>query len=63
MWIYEQQANDGCFYSKNKKLNVWPLNFVDQYELTGYVLASLLEAGLISDLDIITRFHEFNSFL
>jgi len=27
-------------------LNVWPLSFENQYELTGYVLTSLLDAGL-----------------
>jgi hypothetical protein len=47
MWIFEQQSQDGCFYQNSaKKFNVWPLSFENQYELTGYVLTSLLDAGL-----------------
>jgi hypothetical protein len=47
VWIFQQQSQDGCFYqSSTKKFNVWPLSFQNQYELTGYVLTSLLDAGL-----------------
>jgi len=47
IWIYEQQSEDGCYYeNEQNKYNVWPLHFKNHYELTGYVLASLLEAGL-----------------
>ena len=48
IWIFEQQANDGCFHIAHHqtKSNVWQISFQDNYQLTGYVLASLLEAGL-----------------
>ncbi|CAG2169065.1 unnamed protein product [Oppiella nova] len=46
-WIYGQQATDGCFKvnrEASRVYNVWPMNFENDYQLTAYVLASLLES-------------------
>ena len=48
IWILGQQSNDGCFHigHERPKADIWPISFEDNYQLTGFVLASLLEAGL-----------------
>jgi hypothetical protein len=48
IWIFQQQANDGCFHIsyQQTKSNMWPISFQDDYQLTGYILASLLESGV-----------------
>lgn len=51
-WIVSQQSDDGCFdighRSGRRPTNpdIWPMSLEDNYQLTAYVLASLLEAGL-----------------
>ena len=65
IWIFEQQATDGCFHiaqhnTNRLGANIWPISFQDNYQLTGYVLASLLESG--SELWLSVICYDFLSF-
>ncbi|CAG2109863.1 unnamed protein product [Medioppia subpectinata] len=55
-WIYRQQGQDGCFHMNGTGMprragNYWPMMATDgdDYQLTAYVLASLMESGLNFD--------------